>query len=35
MEKSVTKLDAFVSLLYACGIYEANNLDIVFLWNAE
>ena len=32
-ELNATKLDAFISLLYARGAYEARNLDISYLWN--
>ena len=27
------KLNAFIALLYACGAYQAKNLDISYLWN--
>ncbi|KAL2714355.1 piggyBac transposable element-derived protein 4-like [Vespula squamosa] len=32
---NLTKLDAFIALLYACGAYEAKNLDISYLLNKE
>nr|XP_033199850.1 uncharacterized protein LOC117162111 [Bombus vancouverensis nearcticus] len=32
-ELDTTKLDAFIALLYARGAYQANNLDVSYLWN--
>ena len=27
------KLDAFIALLYAHGVYQAKNLEVTYLWN--
>ena len=32
-ELDATKPDAFIALLYACGAYQAKNVDISYLWN--
>ena len=31
--KDAIKLDAFIALLYARGVYQAKNLDVSYLWN--
>lgn len=30
---SLEKLNAFIAILFARGAYEANNLNVSFLWN--
>ena len=32
---TTAKLNAFIALLYARGVYEAKNLDITYIWNKK